>query len=112
MTKHATHGKTFRSKRSQRGEAELLTFAIVVGITIALSGTLWILGWVNQNKYSEKRARQQQMLAAREVKVFRARPDPDEYWAHCEKSIWRLLSKNYTCEVTAESYGELLFIEP
>jgi len=89
----------------------MLTFGIVVIIAGLISGTLWILQWVKQNKYSEREARRKAALAERYKGPFKPRRDPAEYLAHCEKPLWQILRTDYSCEVLPQSYGELFLIE-
>jgi hypothetical protein len=100
----------YRSKHSQKGEAELLTFGIVVLIAALISGTFWILGWIKQNKYIEREARRKAALAEKYKGPFKPRRDPAEYLAHCQKSGWLILKTDYPCEVKPESYGELFLM--
>lgn len=97
----------YRSKRSQRGEAELAIFAIVVLIAALISGTFWILQWVKENKYSEREARKLEYIRQMKMSKYANRRDPAEYLARCEKPFWAILRTEYTCRVLPESYGEL-----
>ena len=101
---------TYRNKRSQRGEAEILAFGIVVIAAGLISGTLYVLHWVKNNKYSERRARQLAMIEARKGGQYSGRRDPAEYLAHCDKPAWALLQTKYECRVKPESYGELFLM--
>lgn len=111
MTDSARPTRTYRSKRSQRGEAEVLTFGIVVIIAGLISGTLWILQWVKQNKYSEREARKKAMLAQRYKGPFKPRRDPAEYLTLCKKPLWQILRTDYKCDILPESYGEIFLME-
>jgi cell division protein FtsI/penicillin-binding protein 2 len=98
---------TYRSKRSQRGEAEMALFAIVVLIAGLISGTFWILQWVKENKHSEREARKLEYIRQMKMSQYANRRDPAEYFARCEKPFWALLQTKYECTVLPESYGEL-----
>lgn len=111
MTVLTHQNRNFRSKRSQRGEAEVLTFGIVVIIAGLISGTLWILQWVKQNKYSEREARKKAMLAERHKGPFKPRRDPAEYLTLCKKPLWQVLRTDYQCDILPESYGEIFLME-
>jgi hypothetical protein len=99
--------RLFRDKRSQRGEAEMLLFGIVVLLCAIVSGSLMVLNWVKDSK----NAKVQEHLSARfkrgtpaPVLVVR---DPAAYYAHCQKSAASLMNATVKCEVMDESYGEL-----
>jgi hypothetical protein len=110
MADRQTAPSAFRSKRSQRGEAELLFFGIIVIVAALISGTVWVLQWVKQNKHAEREARRMAALAERYKGPFKPRRDPAEYLAHCQKSGWFVLQTKYPCEVLPESYGELFLM--
>jgi hypothetical protein len=97
----------FREKRSQKGEAEMMLFGIIVVLCAIVSGSLMILNWVKDSKNSKV----QERLDARFKKGTPApvviSKDPAAYYAHCQKSTWALLSTTIKCEVMEESYGEL-----
>jgi hypothetical protein len=101
---------TYRSKRSQKGEAELLFFGIIVIVAALISGTVWVIQWAKQNKYAEREARRKAILAERYKGPFKPRRDPAEYLAHCQKSGWLVFKTSYQCEVLPESYGELFLM--
>lgn len=88
----------------------MLVFGIVVFIAILVSGTFWLLGWINQNKYVEREARRKAALAEKYKGPFKPRRDPAEYLAHCQKSGWLIMQTQYPCEVMPESYGELFLM--
>ncbi len=100
----------YRCKRSQKGEAEILVFGIVVIVAGLISGTLYVLHWVKHNKYSERKARQLAMIEARKGGKYSGRRDPAEYLAHCEKPAWALLRTRYECTVQPESYSEIFLL--
>jgi hypothetical protein len=103
--------KPYRSKRSERGEAELMTFGIVVFIAALISGSLYVLHWVKTNKQSEREARRLAILQEQRESQYSGRRDPAEYLALCEKPAWAIFSTSYTCNVLAESYAET-FLHP
>jgi hypothetical protein len=100
----------YRNKRSQKGEAELMVFGIVVIIAGLLSGSLYILHWVKNNKYSERKARQLAMMEERKGGKYSGRRDPAEYLALCEKPAWALLQTKYECSVLPQSYSEIFLM--
>lgn len=89
----------------------MMVFAIVVIIAILISGTVWLLTWIKQNKYSERQARKLAAIQEKKLSEFSGRRDPAEYMAFCDKPAWALLQTKYTCEILPESYGEL-FLTP
>ncbi len=99
-----------KDKRSQKGEAEVLVFGIVVLIAGLISGTFWVLQWVKENKYNELESRRKMALAERARGPFKPRRDPAEYLVHCEKSGWLVTQTKYPCNVMPESYGELFLM--
>ncbi len=109
MNAHSPAPK-YRNKRSQKGEAELMVFGIAVVVAGLLSGSLYILHWVKNNKYAERRARQIAMLEARKGGKYSGRRDPAEYLAHCEKPAWALLQTKYECSVLPQSYSEIFLM--
>jgi len=102
--------RSYRSKRGQRGEAEMMAFGIVVVLAVLFSGTVWILTWVKNNKYSERQARKRAAMLAKLESQFSGRRDPAEYLVFCDKPAWSLLQTKYNCEVLPESYGELFLM--
>ena len=102
--------RSYRSKRSQKGEAEVLLFGIVVLIAALISGTFWVLQWVKNNKYNEREARRKAALSERTKGPFKPRRDPAEYLVHCDKSGWLVMQTKYPCEVMPESYGEIFLM--
>ena len=103
-------GYVSRSKRSERGAAEMLTFGIVVLIAALISGTLYVLSWVKMNKHSEREARKLAYIQEQRASQFSGRRDPAEYLALCQKPAWALLQTKYTCEVLPESYSEIFLM--
>jgi tRNA G18 (ribose-2'-O)-methylase SpoU len=101
----------YRSKRSQKGEAELMVFGVVVVIAALISGTVYVLGWVKQNKYSEREKRRRAAIEEKLANRWSGRRDPAEYVALCDKPAWALLQTRYKCDILPESYGEL-FLRP
>lgn len=100
----------YRNKRTQKGEAEFLFFGIVVVVAGLISGTLYVLHWVKNNKYAERQARKLALIEARKSGKYSGRRDPAEYLVHCDKSAWALLQTKYECSVMPESYGELFLM--
>jgi hypothetical protein len=100
----------YRSKRGQRGEAEMMAFGIIVVLAVLFSGTVWILTWVKQNKYSERQARKWAAIQEKLASQFSGRRDPAEYLVFCDKPAWSLLQTKYNCEILPESYGELFLM--
>lgn len=101
----------YRQKRSQKGEAELMVFGIVVFIAILIAGSVWLLTWVKENKYAERQARKLAAIQEKKKSQYSGRRDPAEYLVFCDKSAWALLQTEYNCDVLPESYGEL-FLRP
>jgi len=110
MTHSAQSKLSLRNKRTQKGEAEVLVFGIVVLIAGLISGTFWILQWVKENKYAEQEAKRKMALAERTKGPFKARRDPAEYIVHCEKPGWLVMQTKYPCAVMPESYGEIFLM--
>lgn len=109
--KNSPHSKSsLRNKRTQKGEAEVLVFGIVVLIAGLISGTFWVLQWVKENKYAEREERRKMALAERTKGPFKPRRDPAEYIVHCEKPGWLVMQTKYPCTVTPESYGEIFLM--
>jgi cell division protein FtsI/penicillin-binding protein 2 len=102
--------RKYASKRAQRGEAELMMFGLVVVATILFSGTVWLLTWVKNNKYSEREARKLAAILEKKKSEFSGRRDPAEYLVFCDKAAWALTQTKYDCRVLPESYGELFLI--
>jgi hypothetical protein len=107
----STTTRRYRSKHAERGEAELMTFAIVVFIAALVSGTLYVLHWVKTNKHSEREARRLAKLAEMRESQYSGRRDPAEYLARCEKPAWAFLGTTFKCEILPESYAEI-FLHP
>jgi len=84
-----------------------MTFGIAVLLATLLSGSLYVLHWVRNNKYSEREARYRAMLEERQASQFSGRRDPAEYLATCEKPLWDVFETRYSCKILPESYGEL-----
>lgn len=110
MLPNKTSTRSYRCKRTQKGEAELLVFGIVLVIAGLISGTIFVIEWVKRNKYSEREARQKLELAEKAKRHVKPRRDPAEYMALCQKPAWTLLQTKYPCEVLPESYGELFLM--
>jgi hypothetical protein len=96
-----------REKGSQKGEAEMMLFGIVLLICALVSGSLAILNWVKDSKNAKV---ENAMFASRAR--FTPAPvlawkDPAAYYAHCKKSPAALLGTTVKCKVMDESYGEL-----
>jgi hypothetical protein len=110
MANSSYSAQSLRNKRSQKGEAEVLVFGIVVLIAALISGTFWVLQWVKENKYAEREERRKMALAALTKGPFKPRRDPAEYVVHCDKSGWMVMQTKYPCEVMPESYGEIFLM--
>lgn len=110
MPNSSHSAQSYRNKRSQKGEAEVLVFGIVVLIAGLISGTFWVLQWVKENKYNEREERRKMALAQRTKGPFKPRRDPAEYLVHCQKSGWLVMQTKYPCEVMPESYGEIFLM--
>lgn|GEM_PF-1875790 len=102
--------RSYRSKRGQRGEAEMMTFGIAVVVAVLFSGTVWVLNWVKHNKQSEREARKLAAILEKKQSQFSGRRDPAEYMVFCDKPAWALFKTKYNCEVLPESYGELFLM--
>jgi hypothetical protein len=100
----------YRSKSAQRGEAELMMFGLVVVATILFSGTVWLLTWIKNNKYSEREARKLAAILEKKQSEYSGRRDPAEYLVFCDKPAWALTQTKYACRVLPESYGELFLM--
>jgi len=111
MNNDTQHNNHYRCKRSQKGEAELMTFGIAVLLATLLSGSLYVLHWVKNNKFSEREARYRAMLEEKLASQYSGRRDPAEYLALCEKPLWSVFETTYSCQILPESYGEL-FLKP
>ena len=108
---HTTNpAQKYRNKRSEKGEAELMVFGIAVVVAGLLSGSLYVLHWVKNNKYAERKARQLALLEERRGGKYSGRRDPAEYLAHCDKPVWALLKTKYECSVLPQSYGEIFLM--
>lgn len=88
-----------------------MVFGVVVVLAALISGTLYLLSWVKQNKYSEREARRRAVIEEKKANRWSGRRDPAEYVALCDKSGWALLQTRYKCNILPESYGEL-FLRP
>lgn len=99
--------KTSRHNRSERGEAEILFFGVVLIVFSLISGSLYILHWVRTTKNARVQAAQDTHIAKLKPTPFSVRKDPGEYLAHCQKDPWALLQTHIPCDVMPESYGEL-----
>ena len=110
MVNSSHSAQSHRNNRSQKGEAEVLVFGIVVLIAALISGTFWVLQWVKENKYNEREERRKIALAQRAKGPFKPRRDPAEYLVHCNKSGWMVMQTKYSCEVMPESYGEIFLM--
>jgi len=97
----------YRSKKSQRGEAELMLFGIAVLLTTILSGSIWLLGWIRDTKDAKVIANREARYAKLHKGPFVPRSDPAEYFVHCKGSLSTPLETKYSCGVMPESYGEL-----
>ncbi len=97
----------YRSKRGQKGEAELLLFGIAVLVCTLISGSIWLLGWIHDTKDGKVAAAHAARMAKRNKGPFIPRPDPAEYFVHCDNSLFTPLNTHYSCSVLPESYGEL-----
>ena len=102
--------RSYRSKRGQRGEAEMMAFGIIVVLAVLFSGTVWVLTGVKNNKYSERQARKRAAMLEKLESQFSGRRDPAEYLVFCDKPAWSLLQTKYNCEILPESYGELFLM--
>jgi hypothetical protein len=98
---------TYRSKRGQRGEAEMMLFAVAVGLCILFSGSMWLLGWIRDSKDAKVIANREARLAKLNKGPFVPRSDPAEYLVQCDGSLFTPLNVNYPCRVLPESFGEL-----
>ena len=99
-----------RNKRSEKGEAELMFFGIVLVICALISGSLMILNWIKETKEDRLREARDIKIARAKATPFSPRPDPDAYVAHCSKGGWTVLQTNYSCDVTPDSYGEIYLL--
>lgn len=99
--------KLYRSKRGQKGEAEILLFATVLVICCVISGSLWVFGWVKRTKDDKVDRRMAAQIARLTPAPFIPPLDPGEYYASCGKSVWNALSSDAPCQVLPESYREL-----
>jgi hypothetical protein len=102
--------RPYRSKRGQRGEAEMMTFGIAVLVAVLFSGTVWVLSWVKHNKQSERESRKLAAILEKKQSQFSGRRDPAEYVVFCDKHAWSLFQTKYKCEILPESYSELFLM--
>jgi hypothetical protein len=102
---------TRRQKNTERGEAELLLFGVVVLITCLISGSIWLLGWIKNTKDGRIIAQREARLARLRQGPFVPRADPAEYFVRCNGSVMKILQTDYPCSVLPESYGELFVFE-
>jgi hypothetical protein len=102
--------RPYRSKRGQRGEAEMMTFGIAVLVAVLFSGTVWVLSWVKHNKQSERESRKLAAILEKKQSQFSGRRDPAEYMVFCDKPAWSLFQTKYKCEILPESYSELFLM--
>ena len=101
---------SYRSKRSQEGEAEMMFFGIVLIICGIISGSLLLLNWIKDTKNDRVQRSREAHFAKGTPTPFSPRPDPAAYLAHCEKPSWAVLQTDFNCEVMPESYGEIYLI--
>ena len=87
-----------------------MVFGIAVVVAGLLSGSLYVLHWVKNNKYAERKARQLALLEERKGGKYSGRRDPAEYLALCDKPMWALLQTKYECSVLPQSYGEIFLM--
>ena len=99
--------KLYRSKRGQKGEAEVLLFVTVLVVCCVISGALWLFGWVKDTKDDKVDRRIAAQIARQTPAPFVPPLDPGEYYASCGKSLWNALSSDAPCEILPESYREL-----
>jgi hypothetical protein len=99
--------KPYRSKASQKGEAEVLLFATVLVICCLISGALWLFGWVRDSKDGKVDRRLAAQIAQRSQAPFVPPLDPGEYYVSCAKPLWAALSSEAQCTILPESYREL-----
>ncbi len=97
----------YRSKRGQKGEAEVLLFLTVIGVCVLISGGLWLFGWVRETKNGKVDRRLAAQIARQTPAPFVPRLDPGEYYVSCERQLWAPLSKEAPCGVLPESYREV-----
>jgi len=95
---------------SQRGEAELMFFGIVVVICALISGSLMLLNWVKDTKDAKVRNRALAAMSRGTPAPVNTTKDPGEYYVECRKSPWALIDTKVKCQVMDESYGELYLI--
>jgi hypothetical protein len=88
-----------------------MTFGIAVLLATLLSGSLYVLHWVKNNKHSEREKRRLAMLEEKRQSEYSGRRDPAEYLVLCDKPAWAIFETKYTCDILPESYGEL-FLRP
>lgn len=96
-----------RDKRSQKGEAEMMLFGIIVMLCALVSGSLMILNWVKDTKDAKVENAKYGIRARFTPAPVLTWKDPAAYYAHCKKSPAAILGKTVKCEVLDESYGEL-----
>ncbi len=92
---------------SQRGEAELMFFGIVVVICALISGSLMLLNWVRDTKDAKVMNRALAHLNRGTPAPVNTTKDPGEYFVECRKPAWALTDSKVKCQVMNESYGEL-----
>ncbi len=96
-----------RDKRSQKGEAEMMLFGIVVILCGILSGSLWVLNWVKDSKNAKVQEHMNARFKRGTPAPVTISKDPAAYYANCRKSPVSLISTTIKCQVMDESYGEL-----
>ncbi len=88
----------------------MMAFGIIVVVALLFSGSVWLLTWIKQNKYSERQARKWAAIQEKLASQFSGRRDPAEYLVFCDKPAWSLFQTKYNCEILPESYGELFLM--
>jgi hypothetical protein len=99
--------KPYRSKATEKGEAEILLFATVLVICCLISGSLWLFGWVKDSKDGKVDRRLAAQIARQTPAPFVPLLDPGEYYASCTKPVWAALSSDAPCAILPESFREL-----
>ena len=93
--------RSSRKKRSERGEAEMGFFMVVLVIAGIISAALAILHWVKQTK--DDRVERRWKITRVDSKVKR---QPGMYVAVCDRPLWKILSGTMQCSIDPDSYVE------
>ena len=100
--------RSYRERGTQKGEAEILFFVIVLVICGLISGSLWLFGWVREKKDLKVHNRFMAQLKRNEKAPFLPKLDPGEYYTTCSKPLWAVLQTEFSCQILPESYRELV----